>query len=155
MKWNVFLLTFVFMEFAAWSLHKYVMHGFLWSLHRDHHEPHNGIFQLNDLFALVFAVPSFFMILSDTLWQMPAVGTAGYGIMAYGIVYFLVHEAIIHRRFRFIRGRGPYFRALIVAHTQHHRVSTKEGATSFGMLMVNPKYFVESFRHFFAKTKPI
>lgn len=129
------------MEFAAWALHKYVMHGFLWSLHRDHHEPNDKSFQRNDLFAIVFAVPSFFAILFGGLYDLPLLGAAGYGVMAYGVAYFLVHEAIIHRRFRFLRGRGPYFRALIVAHRHHHLVQTKDGASNFGMLLVHPKYF--------------
>ena len=33
----VILITFFFMEFVAWATHKYIMHGFLWSLHKDHH----------------------------------------------------------------------------------------------------------------------
>lgn len=132
------------MEFAAWFLHKFVMHGVLWSLHRDHHEPHNRFFQKNDLFALFFAIPSFFMILFGGLFAAPLWAAAGYGIMAYGLVYFLVHEAIIHRRFRFLRGRGAYFRALIVAHRQHHNVTTKEGCRNFGMLVVHPRYFFEA-----------
>lgn len=141
----VFLFAFIFMEFAAWFLHKYVMHGFLWSLHKDHHEPHNKLFQRNDLFAFFFAVPSFIMIFLGNQPDLALWGAAGYGIMTYGVVYFLVHEAIIHRRFRFLRGRGPYFRALIVAHRKHHLVTTKEGAENFGMLIVDFKYFREAF----------
>ena len=34
---SVLLLTAAFMEFVAWFTHKYVMHGFLWFLHKDHH----------------------------------------------------------------------------------------------------------------------
>ncbi|MES2862928.1 MAG: beta-carotene hydroxylase, partial [Bacteroidota bacterium] len=34
----VFILTFFMMEFMAWFTHKYVMHGFLWNLHADHHK---------------------------------------------------------------------------------------------------------------------
>lgn len=34
----VFLATFFFMEFMAWFSHKYIMHGFLWVLHEDHHK---------------------------------------------------------------------------------------------------------------------
>ncbi len=30
----VFITTALFMEFVAWALHKYVMHGFLWVLHK-------------------------------------------------------------------------------------------------------------------------
>ena len=33
----VFLATFCTMEFMAWFTHKYIMHGFLWVLHKDHH----------------------------------------------------------------------------------------------------------------------
>lgn len=133
------------MEFVAWALHKYVMHGFLWNLHQDHHVPHKKKFEKNDSFAFVFAVPSFLFILFDSLYRLPLLGAVGYGIMAYGVAYFLVHEAIIHRRFRFLRGRGPYFLALIIAHRKHHSVQTQHGASSFGMLIVSPKYFKEAF----------
>ena len=37
MNFLIVITTFIFMEFVAWSVHKYVMHGFLWSLHKDHH----------------------------------------------------------------------------------------------------------------------
>ena len=47
----LFISTVVAMEFAAWALHKYVMHGFLWNLHEDHHLPYTTPFQKNDLFA--------------------------------------------------------------------------------------------------------
>ena len=46
------------MEFVAWSSHKYVMHGFGWGWHRDHHEPHDGILEKNDRFAIVGAAMS-------------------------------------------------------------------------------------------------
>lgn len=136
-----FIFTVLFMEFAAWSLHKYVMHGFLWSLHEDHHYPYVKPFQKNDLFAVFFAVPSFFFILFGTQFGMPVLGAVGFGIMAYGILYFFVHEIIIHRRFKFFRGRGWYFNALIRAHRDHHKVQGKEGSSNFGMLIAHPKYF--------------
>ena len=31
------LFSFAFMEFVAWSNHKFVMHVFLWKWHKDHH----------------------------------------------------------------------------------------------------------------------
>ena len=49
--------TFLLMEGVAWATHKYVMHGFLWSWHKDHHLPEEGFFEKNDLFLLIFAVP--------------------------------------------------------------------------------------------------
>lgn len=136
-----FLAAFLFMEWAAWAAHKYLMHGFLWALHEDHHAPYVKIWQKNDLFAFFFAVPSFLSILYGTQWGPSWVAALGFGVMAYGFVYFTVHEVVIHRRYKFFRGRGWYFRALIHAHRDHHRVHTKEGTENFGMLWVPLKYF--------------
>ena len=50
--------TFIFMEGVAWFTHKYVMHGFLWTWHKSHHKKHDHFLELNDLFAVVFSIPS-------------------------------------------------------------------------------------------------
>lgn len=137
-----FISTFVFMEWAAWALHKYVMHGFLWVLHRDHHQPKRGqVFQLNDAFAVFFAVPSFLLILCGTYFWNPIYATVGYGIMVYGIAYFFVHEVLIHRRLRFNLPDSTYLQALRAAHHDHHAVTEKEGCCNFGMLVVPLVYF--------------
>lgn len=141
----VFLISFFLTEVGAWAAHKYLMHGFLWNLHLDHHIHTGNSVQKNDAFALIFAIPSFFSILIGSQYGMPLVAIAGYGIMAYGAVYFVVHESIIHRRFNFARSQNRYFLALIRAHAQHHAVRTKEGADNFGMLFIHPKYFIKSF----------
>ncbi len=53
------LVTFIFMEFMAWFSHKYIMHGFLWSLHKDHHiKDHKSWFERNDLFFIFYALIS-------------------------------------------------------------------------------------------------
>jgi beta-carotene 3-hydroxylase len=139
----VFLLSFGFMEWAAWFCHKYVMHGFLWSLHEDHHIiTKEKVFQKNDAFALFFATPSFLTILFDHLYNIPLLGAVGFGIMAYGAAYFFVHEVIIHRRLKFIQVRNSaYVRALNAAHKVHHSIYTKEGSRNFGMLVVSREYF--------------
>ena len=55
----VLLITFITMEFMAWFSHKYIMHGFLWVLHKDHHKKnHNSWFEKNDLFFIFYAVVS-------------------------------------------------------------------------------------------------
>ena len=52
------LVSFLAMEVVAWFTHKYIMHGFLWGLHKDHHQPnHDNVFEKNDFFFLIFAVP--------------------------------------------------------------------------------------------------
>ncbi len=139
----IFIFTFCAMEFMAWFLHKYVMHGPLWVLHYDHHNPHpERSYQLNDFFALFFAVPSFLFILFDSIYHIPILGSIGFGIMAYGAAYFFVHEIIIHRRWTFIQFKNNwYIRGVNSAHKIHHSVSGKEGCANFGMLVVSFKYF--------------
>ena len=57
---NIFITisAFIGMEFIALASHKYVMHGFLWYLHEDHHVLTGKPLQKNDSFALIFAIPS-------------------------------------------------------------------------------------------------
>jgi beta-carotene 3-hydroxylase len=124
-----------------------VVFAALWNLHQDHHVPHQKVFERNDAFAVVFAVPSFFSLLFGTLYGYPLFEAFGYGIMAYGFAYFFVHEVIIHRRIKFFRGRGFYFLGLIMAHREHHVNQGKEGAANFGMLWVHPKYFKKAWQH--------
>ena len=46
----VTIVTVLVMEFVAWTAHKFLMHGWLWDWHEDHHKPHtvNGFFEKND-----------------------------------------------------------------------------------------------------------
>ncbi|MCO4755207.1 MAG: sterol desaturase family protein [Bacteriovoracaceae bacterium] len=140
---TTFIVTFCVMEFNAWFLHKYVMHGFLWVLHKDHHLPDKTRrWEYNDFFAFFFATPSFLLILSDHLWDLSTLGAIGFGIMAYGVAYFFVHEVLIHRRLKFLTGYNNwYVEAVNSAHKVHHSVKAKEGARNFGMLIVPLHYF--------------
>ena len=140
---GIFFITFCIMEFNSWFLHKYVMHGFLWGLHKDHHIPNkNRRWQFNDTFAFFFATPSFLFILFDHLYTYPFLGAIGFGIMAYGVVYFFIHEVLIHHRLKFLSYKDNwYFEAINAAHKAHHSVKTKNGAYNFGMLIVPIKYF--------------
>src|SRR3546814_9158928 len=52
------LATVAAMEGVAWASHKYILHGFGWAWHRDHHEPHGHRLEKNDRFALVGAAMS-------------------------------------------------------------------------------------------------
>ena len=134
--------TFFFMEFVAWSVHKYIMHGFLWNLHLDHHQVNKDhVFQKNDYFFLIFAIPSVLLILYGfesnhyTLY-------IGLGIALYGFAYFIVHEIIIHQRLKMFRKiNNKYIRGIRKAHKVHHKNVNKEDGTSFGMLIVSLKYF--------------
>ena len=46
----LFFLTIAAMEGVAYAAHRWVMHGWGWFLHKSHHEPRTGAFELNDLY---------------------------------------------------------------------------------------------------------
>ncbi|MDO9336557.1 MAG: beta-carotene hydroxylase [Caulobacter sp.] len=130
----LYLGAVVFMEGFAWVTHRYVMHGWGWIWHRSHHEPRTGHFELNDLFAVVFAAPAIIGIylgVHGTPWMLPV----GLGITTYGAIYFLFHDGLVHRRFPMPKARSAYWKRLIQAHRFHHAVHTKDGAVSFGFLL--------------------
>ncbi len=136
------ILAFGLMEFAAWSAHKYLMHGFLWKIHEDHHKVTPRFFEKNDLFFLIFAIPSWLCIMLGFIYEVNFSIGFGFGIALYGIVYFLVHDVLIHRRFKwFDKTNNAYFRAIRKAHKIHHKNQEKEDGECFGMLIVPRKYF--------------
>ena len=141
---GIFLIifTFLFMEFIAWATHKYVMHGFLWYLHKDHHVVNkDNKFQKNDYFFLIFAIPSIILIFIGYEYDNLCL-FIGLGIALYGFGYFIVHEIIIHQRLPFLkRSNNAYVRSIRMAHKIHHKNLGKYGGTSFGMLIVSRKYF--------------
>ena len=131
---GLLLGTFLAMEGVAYLMHRYLMHGALWFLHESHHRPRRGLFELNDLFGLFFAIPSIVLIYLGTHGQPPLLGV-GLGMTACGAAYFGFHDVIVHRRIRnaFVP-RHPYLKRIVRAHLIHHRTLTREGAVSFGFL---------------------
>ena len=138
---GLFLFSLVGMEGVAWATHRFLMHGSMWNLHRSHHEPRMGWFELNDLFAAFFALPSMALI----FWGGPLAGLArwppalwlGLGMTGYGIVYALFHDGLVHGRFR-----SPLplrlMKRLVQAHRLHHAVHTRTGGVSYGFLWAPP-----------------
>lgn len=141
----VVIATACAMEYVAWLAHKYLMHGFLWSWHEDHHKPHTkeGFFEKNDLFFIVFAIPSASCyFLGSFVPELKVLLFVGIGISIYGLIYFLIHDVYIHQRFRWFRQLDTkYSRAILRAHGAHHANQNKEASESFGLLLVHPKYF--------------
>ena len=127
------LSAILFMEGFAWWAHKYVMHGWGWAWHRDHHEPHDRKVEKNDLFAVVFGsiVVAMFTIgyfVSDALWWFAM------GITIYGLIYTFIHDGLVHQRFfRWVPKRG-YAKRLVQAHKLHHATVGREGGVSFGFV---------------------
>ena len=134
LNFAIVLISVIGMEIFAWVMHKYVMHGPGWGWHESHHTETEGLFEKNDLYAVVFSfiAAGFFIIGSmgvTWLWFV------GLGLTIYGILYGIVHDGLVHRRLPFPRkARGRYLKRLVQAHRLHHAAHTKEGCVSFGFI---------------------
>ncbi len=138
----IILSVFLLMEGITWLTHKYIMHGFLWYLHEDHHKESHGVFEKNDAFFLIFSIPSILCIAFGVTQNIYWLAAIGFGIMMYGLAYFIVHDIIIHQRIKlFTRSNNAYVKAIRWAHKMHHKHLEKHEGESFGMLMVAKKYW--------------
>lgn len=144
----IVVATFLFMEFVAWFTHKYIMHGFLWVWHRSHHKNHNHTLERNDLFALVFSLPSIGLIYYATVVNYsPYLLSIGIGIFCYGAFYFIFHDVIVHQRIKWRpKKRSKYLNRMINAHYIHHKKHTKEDGEAFGFLYAPKRYKVKDIR---------
>lgn len=141
---TIIIISFVGMEGVAWLAHKYIMHGLLWKLHKDHHQPNtNSKLERNDSFFVIFATPAIICFaigyddFSIPFWM-------AIGITLYGAAYFFIHDLFIHQRIKVLRNaNATYFRAIRKAHKVHHKHLGKEDGECFGMLWAPLKYFKE------------
>lgn len=140
------LLTVVALEGLAWVVHRYLLHGPLWFLHRTHHEPQPTWFEANDVVALVYGVLSAALIIWGDLtghWAREI----GIGIAVYGVLYFVLHDVMVHQRLpmpgwlrHWVQHDRGYLRRLIRAHKVHHKRMGRTGSEAFGFLYAHPKY---------------
>ena len=135
--------AFLLMEGVAWFAHKYIMHGFLWKWHKDHHKPTpNTFFEKNDYFFLVFATPGILSMLIGLNTNLTFLLFIGLGITLYGFTYFMIHDIFIHRRFKWFRkSNWRYLDAIQRAHKIHHKHLGQENGECFGLLWFPTKYF--------------
>lgn len=148
MNWLIAALlvtaAFLFMEFMAWFTHKYVMHGFLWVLHKDHHIRDGRKFEWNDLFAFMFAIPSFLLIFYGVSAGFDYRFYLGIGIALYGLAYFMFHDVFVHQRLPLLKKlSNRYLRATITAHLDHHKPNA---FYNYGFLIAPWKYYVEEWK---------
>ena len=141
----IVLAAFISMEGVAWLTHKYIMHGLLWRLHKDHHKKESsGFFEHNDFFFLIFALPGITALYFGMRSGHNYLFWIGLGITLYGLAYFLIHDIFIHQRFKIFRNSdNVYFKAIRRAHKTHHKCLSKEEGECFGMLWVPVNYFCE------------
>lgn len=137
------LLGFAAMELAGWAIHRYLMHGPLWAIHKTHHQPTKSFFELNDLFSVLFGSVAVMLIFRGVdsfdyrFWL-------GVGISLYGLLYFILHDVWVHRRLKwFGKPRNTFLKGIFKAHQAHHRTNQRDEAESFGLFFVPKKFFKE------------
>ncbi|KAJ8768591.1 hypothetical protein K2173_022711 [Erythroxylum novogranatense] len=125
------------MEYWARWAHKALWHSSLWNMHESHHRPRNGAFELNDVFAVINAVPAI-ALMSYGFYNKGLVPGlcfgAGLGITMFGMAYMFVHDGLVHRRFPVGPvANVPYLRRVAAAHQFHH--SEKFGGVPYGLFL--------------------
>jgi beta-carotene 3-hydroxylase len=136
------LATVLLMEAWAWLMHRYLLHGPLWFLHRSHHEPRSGWWEWNDLVSLAYGAASAALVIYGIQHQSYTLGI-GIGIAVYGVLYFWLHDIIIHRRIKLkYQFRSRYINRLIRAHKLHHKHLGRAPGEAYGFLYAAPKYEV-------------
>lgn len=141
------VMTYLLMEVITWITHKYVMHGFLWYLHKDHHQPkYKNVFEKNDTFFIIGAIPSIILFYQGLQPSLNYKFFIALGVFLYGITYFLIHDVLIHQRFNwFKKTKNSFLIGLRKAHKRHHKHLDKEDGECFGMLYVPKKYFKKNY----------
>ena len=139
----IFFVTFLIMECVTWLTHKYVMHGVMWYFHTDHPQPtYANVFERNDIFFVIFAIPSIVLFYYGVEGGINYLFFIGLGIMFYGMCYFMIHDVLIHQRFKWFKNtNNKYLIGLRKAHKVHHKHLGKEHGECFGMLFVPFKYY--------------
>ncbi|XP_057761855.1 beta-carotene 3-hydroxylase 1, chloroplastic-like [Arachis stenosperma] len=132
------------MEFWARWAHRALWHASLWHMHESHHRPRDGPFELNDVFAIINAVPAIALLSFGFFHKGLVPGLcfgAGLGITVFGMAYMFVHDGLVHRRFPVGPiANVPYFRRVAAAHKLHH--SDKFNGVPYG-LFLGPKEIEE------------
>lgn len=148
------ILAFAFMELVAWSNHKYVMHGFLWKWHADHHtndhkknasqtELYKSGFEKNDYFFLVYAIPGIILLSLGFYLNIVSLIDIGIGISIYGITYFALHDVLIHQRLKIpflINTKNHYLKSIVKAHLAHHRGKNIRDFDNYGLLIFQRRF---------------
>ncbi|NP_001313021.1 beta-carotene hydroxylase 2, chloroplastic-like [Nicotiana tabacum] len=132
------------MEFWARWAHRALWHDSLWHMHESHHKPREGPFEMNDVFAIINAVPAIALLNYGFFHKGLIPGLcfgAGLGITVFGMAYMFVHDGLVHKRFPVGPvANVPYFRKVAAAHLLHH--SEKFNGVPYG-LFLGPKELEE------------
>ena len=104
-------------------------------MHKSHHQKAKSFFEWNDLFAVLFAGVSLYLMYADR----DGFGYrffVGLGITLYGLIYFVVHDWFVHRRFKTFKINNSYLHDFRKAHKNNQKKMGKEKGKAFGLLFV-------------------
>lgn len=126
-------------EISSYFLHRFVFHGTLWNIHKSHHSHTDGILEHNDAFSLFFSLVSIGLIAAGFGGLIPMFWAwFGVGVSIYGLLYFVIHDLMTHRRFFPLKPTGKIVTALSKAHLIHHQSHDKVGQEPYGLFLVHP-----------------
>ncbi|XP_076899262.1 beta-carotene hydroxylase 2, chloroplastic-like [Bidens hawaiensis] len=132
------------MEYWARWAHEALWHASLWHMHESHHKPRVGPFELNDVFAIINAVPAIALLYYGFFHKGLVPGLrfgAGLGITVFGMAYMFVHDGLVNKRFQVGPiANVPYLRRVAAAHQLHH--TEKFNGVPYG-LFLGPKELEE------------
>jgi hypothetical protein len=86
------------MEFWARWAHRALWHASLWDMHESHHRPRDGPFELNDVFAIVNAVPAM-SLLAYGFFNRGLVPGLCFGAVSHMHTYYLLLPPLPRSRF--------------------------------------------------------
>lgn len=132
MTFLAILTGFVGLELLSIVMHRYLFHGPLWFIHRSHHEKRTGVFEKNDLFSLFFAGVGIGLILWGRV-HAPFVWGVGVGVSIYGLIYFVIHDLMSHRRFYPLKTSVKWINDFAFDHRTHHQRVDKTGQGPWGL----------------------
>ncbi|MEP1150868.1 MAG: sterol desaturase family protein [Balneola sp.] len=130
------LIAFIGMEVISYCVHRWLFHGVLWNIHESHHTPSHGVFELNDVFSLVFAGISMGLMITgaDTMFTSAHFGI-GTGIAVYGLLYFIIHDVFTHKRFGSFKSDNWFMKLVRRAHQRHHQDVGRKGHEPYGLFL--------------------
>ncbi len=118
------LTAFILMELVASLAHRLIFHRFGYGIHESHHLPRAGIFEKNDFYPLISACITM-AVIALGIWVRPLqfLIPVGFGMTAYGVAYFFIHDLAVHQRAGWLKMNPSWFKWHYQAHMLHHRFS--------------------------------
>lgn len=118
------LAAFVLMEPVTALAHRLIFHGFGYGIHLSHHLPRTGAFEKNDFYPLISALITM-SVIALGIWKpsLEFLIPIGFGMTAYGVAYFFIHDLVVHQRAPWLRIKPAWFKWHFEAHMLHHRFS--------------------------------